>query len=37
MGECRAGRCHAGLAAVAQREPDWAELEAEGGRAREEA
>ena len=34
---CRAGRCHAGLAAGAQRVPDWAKTKAEGGRAREEA
>ena len=37
MGERRAGQCHAGLAAVAQREPDWVEVEAKGARAREEA
>jgi hypothetical protein len=30
-------RRNAGLAAGAQREPDWAETEAEGGRAGEEA
>ena len=33
----RAGRCHAGVAAWTQREPDWAKVEAEGGRACEEA
>ena len=32
-----AGRCHAGLAAGAQREPDWAKAEAEAGRALEAA
>jgi hypothetical protein len=37
MGGCRAGRCHAGLAAGAQRDSDWAETEAEAGRAGEEA
>ena len=36
-GVCRAGRCHTGLAAGTQREPDWAKVEAEAGRAREEA
>ncbi len=34
---CCAGWRHAGLAAGAQREPDWAEVEAEAGRAGEEA
>jgi hypothetical protein len=33
----RAGRCHAGLAAGAQRQPDWAKAKAEARRAREEA
>ena len=33
----RAGRCHAGLAIGTQREPDWAKVEAEAGRAREAA
>jgi hypothetical protein len=33
----RAGRCHYEVAAWAQREPDWAKVEAKAGRARKAA